>query len=311
MRVWEKSAVHRRVVLIFVMTALVGTMGACSSSVTATHAAGTWISGTQRATGKPTTPATTPPASTAPSVATLRAPDDSEDITVSGTSLFGWALLDRDTDEVSGSDNDATMTNTSESMIKPWIAADFLRRQDEAGNTPTDSQLADIRLMIIDSNDIMAQKYYVRDGKNAVINRFISICQLQNTSIGRSGWWSYTMVNPVDVTRYGECVADGTAAGKRWTPYLLKLMTQVRGDWQDQISDAKQGGRWGIIDGLPASLAGEVSIKNGWYGHVDSWHINCMAIDTHWVLAVEMHTTSMKKGVDVCASVARQLVVTG
>ncbi len=300
---------RRRVVLISVVSALViGGVGGCGASTASAsqHAAGTWITGSQGTANK----RPTAPPSTAAPVATLRAPDDPGDITVSGTSEFAWALLDRDTGNVSGSENDATMLNTSESMIKPWIAGDFLRRMDEAGETPTDAQLADIRLMIIDSNDLMAQKYYKLDGRNAVINRFISICKLQNTSIGRSGWWSYTMVNPVDVTRYGQCVADGDAAGPKWTPYLLKLMTQVRGGWQDQISAAKQGGRWGIIDGLPPALASQVSIKNGWYGHVDSWHINCMAINTHWVLSVEMHTTSMKKGVDVCASVAKQLVVT-
>lgn len=309
---------HRVVLTTAVAVIVIAGLGACSGA--SRPAAGTWLSGSQKAlpgpshatAGAPNTPAPSSKSSTQPSdaSATLRAPADPGDITVSGTSLFGWALLDRDSGNVAGSANDATVLDTTESMIKPWIAADYLRRLDAAGETPSATVLSDIRLMIIDSNDNMAQKYYKLGGRNAVIDRLISICKLTNTSIGRSGWWSYTMVNPVDVTRYGNCVADGQAAGKTWTPFLLKLMTQVRGGVNDQISITKQGGRWGIIDGLPSSLADTVSIKNGWELHGGVWHINCMAISTHWVLAVEMHVSGLQKGADTCASVARQLVVT-
>src|SRR5690242_16193901 len=40
---------------------------------------------------------------------------------------FGWALLDRRTNQVAGSANKDTMTNTTESMVKAWLAADYLR----------------------------------------------------------------------------------------------------------------------------------------------------------------------------------------
>jgi hypothetical protein len=122
--------------------------------------------------------------------------------------------------------------------------------------------------------------------------------------------WAETLINPVNVTRYGQCLADGTAAGPKWTSYLLNLMTQVRGGVKDQVSVAVQGGRWGIIDGLPPALQKTVSIKNGWTIYVDAWHINCLAIDTHWILSVETRTPTLQKGADVCASVTRQLLVT-
>jgi hypothetical protein len=51
-----------------------------------------------------------------------------EPIRVPGASLFGWALLDHLTGTMAGSANAARVTNTVESMIKPWIAADHLRR---------------------------------------------------------------------------------------------------------------------------------------------------------------------------------------
>ena len=41
---------------------------------------------------------------------------------------FGWAFLDRRTNTVVGSANRDTMQNTTESMVKPWLAADYLSR---------------------------------------------------------------------------------------------------------------------------------------------------------------------------------------
>src|SRR5262245_53859008 len=75
-------------------------------------------------------PPTTPPGhlqgafQKAPPQPRLQAPADLSSITASGTSLFGWALLDRTTGTVAGSANAATVKNTVESMIKPWIASD-------------------------------------------------------------------------------------------------------------------------------------------------------------------------------------------
>ena len=90
--------------------------------------------------------------------------------------------------------------------------------------------------------------------------------------------WSFTELTPADAARYGECLADGRAAGPQWTGWLLNVMTKVRGGVKDQKSDTVEGGRWGIIDGLPKSMQSTVSMKNGWTLYVDGWHINCLAI---------------------------------
>jgi hypothetical protein len=116
-------------------------------------------------------------------------------------------------------------------------------------------------------------------------------------------------MTPLDASRYGECIADGRAAGPKWTAWILEAMTEIRGDIDDQETD-KEGGRWGIIDGLPDVLADTLSFKNGWTLYVDGWHVNCLAINPRWVLAVEVHASSLKSSAAVCASVARQLVVT-
>ena len=51
-------------------------------------------------------------------------------------------MLDRRTGKIIGSEN-MDETNTTASMIKAWIAADYLRRAAEAGQTPSDARLAD------------------------------------------------------------------------------------------------------------------------------------------------------------------------
>jgi hypothetical protein len=262
----------------------------------------------------PSTPPPPPPSpSPSPSATdefpTLRAPADPSDITVSGTTLFGWAFYDRATHKTTGSKNYTTVRNTTESMIKAWIAGDYLRRQTEAGKTPTKTALSEITLMIIDSNDDMAQKYYALDGYNDVINRLIKMCGLKNVTI-RPYYWSWTQMSPADAVRYGTCVADGRAAGPRWTKWLLDTMKKIRGGVQDQISVQKQGGHWGIIDGLPTVLKPTVSWKNGWTLYVDGWHVNCMGISDKWVLVIEVRIGTLQKAANVCASVTRQLVVT-
>ncbi|GIH15422.1 hypothetical protein Raf01_35940 [Rugosimonospora africana] len=227
-------------------------------------------------------------------------------------SLFGWALLDLRTGTMSGSANRETVLNTTESMVKVWLAADYLRRL--GSQRPTQQTLSEIALMIEDSNDLMADKYYNLDGGPAAIQRLSTVCKLTHTVPGQS--WSYTRMTPADAARYGRCVEDSTAAGPTWTGWLLDTMRHVRGTVQDQTSETRQGGRWGIIDGLPASMVPATAIKNGWtYIYADArWHIDCLAIQRDWVLTVEMQfagsqtSAGLQRGADVCASVARQLV---
>jgi hypothetical protein len=231
------------------------------------------------------------------------------------TSFFGWAFLDESTGKVTGSANMASGTNTTESMVKAWITADYLRMLDQKGQEPSDAAKADLTNMIIHSDDDLAQKYYVADGGDAVIQRLIKICQLPNTKVF-SGWWSKTSMTPQDAVTYGQCLADGDAAGKKWTPWLLDTMKKIEGGVKDQISVNSQGGHWGIIDGLPANLVADTSIKNGWtyYGDGTGWHVNCLAINPAWVLNVMVRVQGNAKipsvPASVCQSVAQQLTIT-
>jgi hypothetical protein len=231
---------------------------------------------------------------------------------------FGWAFLDRRTNTVVGSDNKDTMQNTTESMVKPWLAADYLSHL--GGNKLTGAMSTTITSMIENSDDTAADAMYNADGGLPSISRLISTCGLTETRPDTQGW-SYTLITPADAVRYAECIADGDAAGPTETSWLLSLMLNVHGEVTDNSpSDfTMQGGHWGIIDALPESLAKDTAIKNGWtYIYNDKrWHINCLAVHPDWALVVEMQfyrsswdTAGLQQGANACASVTRQLLYT-
>ena len=253
----------------------------------------------------PGAPAPTAPARLTP---TLVAPRDPTTVRIRGADFAGWALLDRRTGDIVGSDNADSGRSSSESMIKPWIAADYLRRLAERREEPTKAALAELNLMIVDSNDGLTEKYYVTGGGDAVIRRLITTCGLKSVAI-ESYRWALTGLTSQDAVRYGACLADGRAAGPKWTQWILDAMRRVRGGVEAQRSAAVQGGRWGIIDGLPPELAKQTAIKNGWTLRDGRWHINCLAVHDEWVLNVMMRRPgSLADAATGCADVAEQLV---
>lgn len=251
-----------------------------------------------------------PTASPTPGAPTLAA--GPVDVTVDG--FLSWALLDRTTGTITGSDNIAA-TNSTESMIKIWIVSDYLRRAAEDGEQPAAERLAQASTAIRDSNDDAAQDLYELGGGTDVVRRMISTCGLTDTKVASNGWWSYTQMSARDAVRLGDCVKNGAAAGPQWTAWVLSEMTKVRGTTAaaDQ-HERSGGGRWGIIDGLPSEIVAQgVGIKNGWTAiwADGNWHINCLAVADDWALAVMMRypiERGLDYGANVCKSVAEQLV---
>jgi hypothetical protein len=236
-------------------------------------------------------------------------PADPGSITISNTSFYGWSLLDRRTNKTIGSENAETEWNTTESMIKPWIVADYLRERYDESEEPTPDELDELTLVIEDSNDPLAEKYYQLGGADELIGRLADICGLTNLIIEPT-LWGNTLMTPADAVRYGACLADGRAAGPQWTKWLLDTMRNVRGSVDEQDSGEVQGGRWGIIDGLPEELAQDTSIKNGWTAYEDGWHVNCLAIHPTFVLSVMMRTyAELDEAAADCAGVAEDLVI--
>lgn len=231
--------------------------------------------------------------------------------------FFGWALRDRHTGDETGSEHWHQTTST-ESLIKVWVVGDHLRRLTEAGQRPTARDLRDGRVAIRDSNNDTTQRMYVEGGGDRVVERMVETCGLRDTHIPEHGhgWWSRTEMSPRDAVRLGECVADGRAAGPEWTDWLLTQMRQVRGTTapaDQRAHEGFEGGRWGIIDGLPPRVADQVAIKNGWtrIDRTDSWHVSCLAVTDDWVLAVMMRYPAgypLDYGADRCAEVASQTI---
>ncbi|MDG4795301.1 hypothetical protein [Micromonospora sp. WMMD1082] len=241
--------------------------------------------------------------------------------------FFSWALLDRETDEISGSKNMAA-TSSTESMLKAWIVADYLRQLGE--KEPPAAMKKAASLAIRDSDDDAANTVYRAAGGSyavpaggqpgPVIKRAISMCDLTDTKRGNvtgyEGWWSFTRMSPRDAVRLGDCIADGTAAGPKWTKWVLAEMSKVRGSTAAKDQKPRSGGgKWGIVDGLPESITsqGPISIKNGWtpLNYDGNWHVNCLAVTEKWSLAVMLRypqSSGLDYGSDVCASVASQLV---
>jgi hypothetical protein len=219
-------------------------------------------------------------------------------VSVPVNGFMSWAVLDVKTGTIHGSPNMAGATNSTESMIKAWIASDYLRRQGTA--KPAQATLDEISTMIRDSDDGAAEDIYQAGGGNAVVQRMISTCGLTRTSIF-DGWWSRTQISAQDAVRMGGCIASGRAAGPTWTPWLLGEMRQVRGE-----------GRFGIIDALPADAVARTAIKNGWtqIGEDSSWHVNCLAIIDQYVVSVLTRYPTglgLDYGANVCQQVATQL----
>lgn len=221
--------------------------------------------------------------------------------------FLGWGLHDRATGVITGSN--LSQTSSTESMIKTWLVADYLRQ----ANDPSEYHLQLAGQAIRWSDDNAAESLYQLSGGDASIERLISMCGLVDTTV-YEGWWSRTQMSPRDVLKLGQCLADGTAAGPRWTAWLIDEMRHVEGTAAPEDQErTRGGGRWGIIDGVPAESADQVALKNGWtsIGADGNWHLNCLAFTDEWTLAVMMRypdELGLSYGVGVCENVARQLL---
>ncbi|HEX5543074.1 MAG TPA: hypothetical protein VFX60_16180 [Micromonospora sp.] len=229
-------------------------------------------------------------------------------VTLNFDGFLSWALLDEQ-GQISGSENLAEGTWVG-SVVKAWIVADYLRGRAEQGQRPGLTRLDQARRAIRDSNDPAAEALYRAAGGTAQLRRMISICELTDTTIEGSRWRSVRM-SARDAARLGRCVTDGRAAGPSWTEWVRKELTKVRGSLAEV--DQPFGGRWGIIDGLPAELADGAGIKNGWIivKSEGEWHVNCLGVADRWSLAVLTRYPAdrgLKYGAEACAKVTAQLL---
>jgi hypothetical protein len=203
---------------------------------------------------------------------------------------ISWAVLDRSTGTWRQSGN-ATETTMTASMIKAWLVADYLRLHG------FDPRLSPI---IRDSVNEPAWEIYAELGREASIARLIGICELAQSSPGED--LSMTLMSARDAVLMGAAIADGRAAGRRWTPWLLEEMRVVRG-----------AGDFGVRQAFPSAERERIAIKNGWEIRraTEEWNVNCLAIHDAWIMAVLARYPSslpLAHGAHACEEVARTLI---
>ncbi len=221
-------------------------------------------------------------------------------VRIDATGWWSWAMQDTRTGKIYGSKN-LGETNTTASLIKSWIAADFLRRSAEQGVTPSQARMDQVSTMIRDSDNEAAQSLWLAIGGAPAITRLINTCKLTDSS-GYKNLWSNTRLSPRDITRLGACIADGRAAGPKWTSYLLNEMRHVRGT-----------GDFGVRKAFPTSEQKQIAIKNGWVDRqaAQEYHVSCLAIGDGWTVGVMARypiNLDYTYGANICESVGKQLI---
>ncbi len=237
--------------------------------------------------------------STSPSPAASFAPlADPSRVRVSVPGFFSWAMLDRRTGAIVGSRN-LTATSDTMSMVKVWLASDYLTHTNPR---PDQAMLADLRRMIVDSDNDVATRVFGLNGGISTIERMVSVCHLTESAPNyKENRWSPTIVSARDVVRLGQCIATGVAAGPQWTPWLLTQMRQVRGE-----------GDFGPRLAFPAAQRTQIAIKNGWFLRPEDrqWHMACLAVAPRWVMSVLLRypqNLGVGYGEKACRQVATQL----
>lgn len=251
--------------------------------------------GRPAATPQPTKPPERELRTAVPSRPTLR----HRAVRVTGPGLVSWALLDRQTGRITGSRNLAARGHAL-AVIRPWLAADQLRRMAAGGHAPTQQRLRQLRAVLRGDGDAPADQLFRELGAAASIRRLIRLCRLADTRPA-AGHWSSTPISARDTVRLGACLADGRAAGARWTPWLLGQLRSVRG-----------AGDFGIRQVLPGPLAAGLAIRTGQLLRLPgpTWHVGCLAVDRDWVLGVLTRYPArlgLGHGKHSCRTVAHQL----
>ncbi len=238
------------------------------------------------------TPSPTPPAFD------LASFDPAKLVTITAGGWHGWALTDRSTGKTIGSKTFMENSRTC-SMIKVWLASDYLRVAAEAGKTPSTAKLSAISRMLRNSENAPASDIFDELGKVTFV-RLKDMCQLADFVPGTS--WGGCKMSPRDVCKLSSSAAAGITAGPKWTEWLLNEMRNVK------------VGTWGIRAAFPAPQRAGLAIKNGWdvTTATQERHMNCLAVTEKWALTVmTRYPVSLAgdlHGQQICQSVTEQLL---
>lgn len=238
----------------------------------------------------------TPAPSPTPPPFSLSNVDGKELVSIDAVGWHSWTLIDNEDGAMTGAATQAEIARTC-SVIKVWIASDYLRRNESASS----ARQSMISKMIRNSENTAASTLFSELGRIACFKRMQEMCQLTDFTPGNS--WGQCQMSTRDLARVAASLANGTAAGPKWTQWLLDEMRQV------------SIGKWGIREAFPPEQAAQLSIKNGWdtTSATQTRHANCMAITPRWSLMVMTkypigYSGGDRHGQVICRDVTAQLL---
>ncbi|GHA16844.1 hypothetical protein GCM10010372_15660 [Streptomyces tauricus] len=137
----------------------------------------------------------------------------------------------------------------SASVAKVLIMEGLLRRAEKLGRSLTRWEAANVRPMIVRSDNTAARRLWAAQG-HSHLNGFLARVRTRATVLGPGGYWGLTRTTATDQMRLLG-VLTNTRSFLRTRAYGLRLLADVRADQ-----------RWGVPAGMPRGF--KAHVKNGW-----------------------------------------------
>lgn len=192
------------------------------------------------------------------------------------------AVLDRATHQLVSNGN--TQTIATASVAKLFIA-DQLLLQESEGQTPLspeDHQALDV--MLQSSDDDAAERFWARDGKDAIVTQVAGRYELTSTAPASDGRWWNTISTATDLIRYYDMLLNGE--GGLPPERASIIVNDLAQSTPTGIDGYPQ--RFGIPDGLYAE---PVAVKQGWMCCIgnDWMHLSTGVIgaDRRYIMVIE------------------------
>ena len=148
-----------------------------------------------------------------------------------------------------------TKTSTTASMIKAWIAADYLRRAAETGETPSDAPHAAAARDDPRQRQRRGRALYNEVGRAASIKRLIDICKLTDSKRrSRRRLEPHRCSPPADTARHRRTASPTAGPPGRSGPSGCST----------RCGRCAATGDFGIRKAFPAAEQKTIAIKNGW-----------------------------------------------
>ena len=166
-----------------------------------------------------------------------------------------FTVLDRRTGRVVSGGDPAPFPIAS--VAKLFIADDLLMRMSSRKTELNRQDRRGLEIMLRSSDDFQANDFWVRGGRNEIIERVVTRYKLTSTTEPYNGDWWNTMSTTADLVRYYDMLLDGT--GGLPSEQADVIISNLAASTPLGIDGYPQ--RFGIPDGL---FAEPVAVKQGW-----------------------------------------------